>query len=219
VTARHCGAVLFDFGGVMSRSLFEQVPAIEGAYSLPSGALSAWRGPFDPDVDTVWQDMRAGRISERDYWYTRCAELADIAGVAVTVTLLLERLRGDDPNRIIRPSINRLIRDAKQAGRKIGLLTNELELFHGSGITEKLDILRLFDAIVDASKTEILKPDPEAYRMSLQALGSSADDTVFVDDQIKNIDGAIVAGLQTVHFDILDPESSVAETRRLLGLP
>jgi len=202
----------------MSRSLFEQVGTIEQVYDLKAGTLDDWRGPFDPAVDTVWQDMRAGRISERDYWYTRCRELADLTGEAVTVTSLLERLRGDDPNRIIRSSIDRLIHDAKAAGRKVGLLTNALELFHGAGITEALDILRLFDGIVDASKTGILKPDPAAYRQALEAIGAAAAESVFVVVQIKNIDGGRAAGLQTVHFDILNPAASVAETRRLLGL-
>ena len=202
----------------MSRSLFEQIGDVEQAYGLAAETLREWRGPFDSAVDTVWQDMRAGRISERDYWYTRCAELADRTGEAVTVTSLLERLRGDEPNRIIRPSVDRLIRDAKAAGRAVGLLTNELELFHGTGITEALSILRLFDGIVDASKTGILKPDPAAYRQALEAIDAEPQETVFVDDQIKNIDGGRAAGLQTVHFDILNPAASIAETRRLLGL-
>lgn len=202
----------------MSRSLFEQVSDIEKAYRLSPGTLGDWRGPFDPAVDTVWQDMRGGRISERDYWYTRCRDLADLTGEAVTVTALLGRLSGTDPNRIIRPSIDTLIRDAKAAGRKVGLLTNELELFHGAGITDALDILRLFDGIVDASKTGILKPDPAAYRQALDAMAATAAETVFVDDQIKNIDGGRAAGLQTVHFDIQNPATSVAETARLLGL-
>jgi len=213
-----CTAVLFDFGGVMSRSLFEQVDEIERSYGLASGALGTWRGPFDPAADMVWQDMLDGRISEREYWYTRCAELGDLTAETVTVTSLLERLRGDDPDRIIRSSINTLIHGAKAAGRKIGLLTNELELFHGAGITEALSILRLFDGIVDASKTGVLKPDPVAYRQALDAVGATASETVFVDDQIKNIDGGRAAGLQTVHFDILNPAASVAETTRLLGV-
>lgn len=202
----------------MSRSLFEQVGDIERAYGLIPDTLSDWRGPFDPAVDSVWRDMRAGRISERDYWYTRCQELSDLTADTVTVTSLLERLRGDDPNRIIRPDVGRLIRDAQATGRKIGLLTNELELFHGAGITDALDILRLFDGIVDASKTGILKPDPTAYRQALESIGTVAAETVFVDDQIKNIDGGRAAGLQTVHFDIIDPAASIAETRRLLGI-
>jgi putative hydrolase of the HAD superfamily len=42
---------------------------------------------------------------------------------------------------------------------------------------------------------------------------------VFVDDQRTNIRGAETLGITSVWFDVADPDTSFAETRKLLGLP
>ncbi|HSG55987.1 MAG TPA: hypothetical protein VLA45_11055, partial [Paracoccaceae bacterium] len=68
-------ALILDFGGVISRTMFETHDLTEAALGLPPGTLT-WRGPFDPDGDPLWQDMQADRISERDYWRLRTAEAA-----------------------------------------------------------------------------------------------------------------------------------------------
>ena len=46
-------ALILDFGGVISRTLFETHDQTEAALGLPSGTLT-WRGPFDPDSDPLW---------------------------------------------------------------------------------------------------------------------------------------------------------------------
>jgi len=45
------------------------------------------------------------------------------------------------------------------------------------------------DALVDATHTGILKPDPRAYRLALEALDISAERILFVDDQLRNVEG------------------------------
>ena len=41
---------------------------------------------------------------------------------------------------------------------------------------------------------------------------------VFVDDQWRNIEGAVRCGLQTVHFDVRDPAASYDKALQLLGV-
>ena len=45
-------ALILDFGGVISRTLFETHDLTEAALGLPSGTLT-WRGPFDPATDPL----------------------------------------------------------------------------------------------------------------------------------------------------------------------
>ncbi|TJX34357.1 MAG: HAD family phosphatase, partial [Mesorhizobium sp.] len=71
--------------------------------------------------------------------------------------------------------------------------------------------LDLFDVIVDATHTGILKPDPRAYAFVTEALGLPAAACVFVDDQQRNVDGGRAAGMRTVHFDVSRPVHSYAE--------
>ena len=74
------------------------------------------------------------------------------------------------------------------------------------------------DVIVDATYTKILKPDPRAYEQVLAELGLAHADCVFVDDQKKNIEGAVAIGLPHVHFDVTRPAESYAQALNMLGL-
>ena len=47
-------ALVLDFGGVISRTLFETHSLTEHALGLPAGTLT-WRGPFDPESDPLWR--------------------------------------------------------------------------------------------------------------------------------------------------------------------
>ena len=67
-------ALVLDFGGVISRTLFETHALSEQALGLPPGTLN-WQGPFDPAGDTLWRRMQADEISERDYWMARTREV------------------------------------------------------------------------------------------------------------------------------------------------
>ena len=40
---------MLDFGGVISKSTFENLERIERGFGLDAGTLN-WRGPFDPDT-------------------------------------------------------------------------------------------------------------------------------------------------------------------------
>lgn len=210
--------LILDFGGVVSKTLFETHPVTEAALGLPPGTL-AWRGPFDPDGDPLWQEMQADRISERDYWTIRTAETGRLLGEDWTeIKCFVRRARGAEPQAAIRPEAERAVRIARRAGARLAILSNELDLFYGAEFRHKVPLLALFDAIVDASHSGILKPDPRAYRAALDALALEAADCVFVDDQARNIDGAAGVGLRCVPFDVRQPERSFAEAPAHLGL-
>ena len=72
--------------------------------------------------------------------------------------------------------------------------------------------------MVDATYTQILKPDPRAYALCVEQLGVPAHHCVFVDDQLRNVEGGRRAGLQVVHFDVMQPQASYDHATALLGL-
>ncbi len=211
-------ALILDFGGVISRTLFETHDLTEAALGLPPGTLT-WRGPFDPASDPLWQDMQADRISERDYWRQRTADVARLAGQDWSdMADFVRAARGADPDAVIRPEFRDCIAAAQAAGIRLAILSNELDLFYGADFREKLPFLAQFEVIVDATYTGILKPDPAAYRLCLDQLSLPAASCVFVDDQARNIAGAQAVGLQTVHFDVAQPAHSYDQALHLLGL-
>ena len=211
-------ALVLDFGGVVTRTLFETHALTEQALGLEPGTLD-WRGPFEPESDALWRSMQADEISERDYWKTRTREVGQLVGEDwQDMSTFVQRARGADPQAVVRPEAERAIRIAHTAGIKLAVLSNELDLFYGKSFRERLPLLALFETIVDATYTKILKPDTRAYAMVGEALQLPLNACVFVDDQKRNVDGAVAAGMPTVHFDVARPAQSYAEALGHFGL-
>ena len=131
---------------------------------------------------------------------------------------LVQRARGAEPDRIVRPETAALVREAQAAGIRLAILSNELDLFYGRSLRERLPMMQAFERIDDATYTGLLKPDPQAYLGCLQALGLSPDQAVFVDDQARNVEGARRLGIPTVAFDVTRPEASCEVARQLLQI-
>lgn len=211
-------ALVLDFGGVISRTLFETHALSEKALGLAAGTLT-WRGPFDPANDSLWQSMQADQISERDYWMTRTREVGRLVGEDWSrMESFVTRARGADPAAVLRPEAIAAVERVHAAGLRLAILSNELDLFYGADFRRKLPLLDRFELIVDATHTGILKPDLRAYAAITEGLGLSAGACVFVDDQARNVAGAAAAGMQTVAFDVTQPAASYAQALRLLGI-
>jgi len=212
-------ALVLDFGGVISRTLFETHGLSEQALGLAPGTLT-WRGPFDVANDPLWRDMQADKISERDYWMARTREVGHLVGEDWDrMETFVQRARGADVQAVIRPEAVAAIRAARAAGRRLAILSNELDLFYGADFRSRLPLLDLFEVVVDATHTKILKPDPRAYALCIDQLGLPAHDCVFVDDQLRNVEGARRVGMQVVHFDVMQPQASYGRALALLGPP
>jgi len=211
-------ALVLDFGGVVSKTLFETHHLTETALGLAPDTLN-WFGPFGPETDPLWASMQHGEISERDYWLTRSREVGHLVGEDWRdMATFVKRARGADPEAVIRPEADRAIRIVADAGFRLAILSNELDLFYGPEFRQKVPLLDRFQVIVDATHTKILKPDPRAYQMILDALSLESELCVFVDDQHRNIVGAQACGLQTVLFNVRDPGTSYVEALRPFGL-
>jgi len=212
-------ALLLDFGAVISTSLFECHRETEQLLGLRPGSLT-WLGPIDPSTDALWRSMLRGEITERDYWATRASELGAAIGEPHWDTrTMLSRVRHNDPNHTVRPRIARLIAASRAAGLRVGILSNELELFYGSHFLSRMAVLRDLDAVVDATHTGILKPDPRAYEAAAEALAHAPERILFVDDQFRNIAGAVSVGMQVQYFDLRDVNGSIAAIAARLRLP
>jgi len=211
-------ALILDFGGVISRTLFETHHETEAALGLAPGTLT-WRGPFDQASDPLWRAMQASEISERDYWRHRTAEVATLVGATWRdMAEFVRAARRGDPERVLRPEACHAIDAAVRAGKRIAILSNELDLFYGAEFRQQLPFLSAVDVIHDGTYTGVLKPEAQAYLSCLQSLGLEARQCVFVDDQQRNIDGARVVGLQAIRFDVRDPSGSFARALSQLGI-
>ena len=211
-------ALILDFGGVVTRTLFETHDVTERALGLAPGILN-WRGPFDPSTDPLWVSMQNREITERDYWMARTRQTGALLGEDWTdMKTFVQRARGAEAELVLRPEARDAILRAKAAGFRIAILSNELDLFYGVEFRKRFPLIELFDVIVDATYTKILKPDPRAYEQVIAEVGLPREACVFVDDQLKNIEGAEAIGLPHVHFDVTRPADGFARALSMLGL-
>ena len=68
-------------------------------------------------------------------------------------------------------------------------------------LRDRFRVSQLFDAIILSATIRVMKPDPRAYEAVLTALGLRAEETVFVDDLLENIDAAQKLGMHGIHFE------------------
>jgi putative hydrolase of the HAD superfamily len=164
-----------------------------------------------PETDPLWQAMQRDELTEREYWAIRARELGTVLGdPSWDTTIMLQRVRQGRPQEVVRPEVRALLTEARARGLRLGILSNEMELFYGQEYLLQMDVLHFFDAIVDATHTHILKPDSRAYQLAVGKLQVPAADVLFVDDQFRNITGALRAGLQVHYFDLRDIAGNIA---------
>ncbi len=92
----------------------------------------------------------------------------------------------------------KLIKDLKQ-NHKIGICSNsESKFLHTILRVNKLT--DLFDSIVVSSEYGVTKPDAMIYKFALEQLSASPQETIFIDDNPENVQGAEQVGIKSILF-------------------
>ncbi len=65
---------------------------------------------------------------------------------------------------------------------------------------DNFDFLHWFDGIVVSGVEKSRKPFPEFYRILFDRYQINPAQAIFIDDNIKNVEGALKVGLPTIHF-------------------
>lgn len=206
----HPRPLLLDFGGVVLKTPFELKTHPEKVL----GPLN-WGGPFDPTNDFEWTEYQAGRCTEREFWAARAASYGH------TTASFMELFYLPAGDHLVRNAMVDLIDQQHSASGLVGLLTNDLQAFHGPEWMKAISVLSRFDFIVDGSITGVLKPDKRAYQFAINKFSQlpgfgDATDIVFVDDQRVNFAGANELGIETIWFDPTNVADSIARTTSAL---
>ena len=98
------------------------------------------------------------------------------------------------------PETVELLRELRDGGKhRLLALTNwSAETFPVA--LQRYDFLHWFEGIVVSGDEKIRKPFPEIYQTLLSRFKVDPADAVFIDDAIKNVQGAENAGIRGVHF-------------------
>ena len=209
--------LLLDVGGVLIRTPFELLDSTERRVGLAPGALGS-RGLFAAEPDEAFARVASGELTERAYWEQRAEDASPLLGTAPDTRSLMQALFDHPPAEIVRPDAAALLADARAAGLRTGLLTNDLYDFHGDDWVAGIPVFHTVDVLVDVSQHGVLKPDPRAYRLGIEAMGLEAEELLFLDDQPVNAAAARTAGLAVIQIDVTAPGEGFAKARAALGM-
>lgn len=92
------------------------------------------------------------------------------------------------------------IEDLKTRGYRVLFLSNYSEHVRKRS-AHALDFLPHLEGGVFSYEVHCIKPEPEIYRILLEKYELKAEESVFVDDNGKNIQTARELGFRTVHFE------------------
>jgi len=87
---------------------------------------------------------------------------------------------------------------------KLGLISNTNQL-HTSHLMRKYKFFRDFDRMWLSHQIGIRKPDRRIYELALSHFSVPAEQSVFIDDVEKNVQGATRVGMKGIHFKGFKP--------------
>lgn len=91
------------------------------------------------------------------------------------------------------------IRELKAKGYRVYYLSNFSEKAYVE-CADALDFLPYTDGGILSYRDKVTKPDEEIYRLLLSRYSLKAEESVFLDDTMKNVEGAKAVGMHAVCF-------------------
>jgi epoxide hydrolase-like predicted phosphatase len=97
---------------------------------------------------------------------------------------------------------------------KTGLISNAWSGLRAYLVEKKFD--DAFDSLVISAEAGMMKPKAEIYQLALEKLNVRAEEALFVDDFIENVEGARAVGMSAIHFK--DPQQAIVEVKKHLKI-
>lgn len=201
--------VVWDMGGIFRRYFTQPMVEIGVERGWPLERLPL--GPTGPFDDPHYRAMSEGLLDEPGYLRLVIESLAS-EGIEFDPTSDLDWLKEE------RAEVWEAIRLIAASPTSQVILTNDATRWMGERWWETWEHASLFDDIIDVATLHRRKPLPEPYLEVLARTGFAAGDCVFVDDMPVNCRGAEAVGMQSIWFDITDPNGAIDRLLSMLGL-
>ena len=141
----------------------------------------------------LWLDFNRGDFSEAE---TKLEYQRQLGLDASTVESLFANLR---KSLTLVLGTAELLKDVKKAGYKTYALTdNVVEIVQY--LQERYTFWEDFLGAIVSAEVRCLKPEAEIYNHLLNTYNLKAEESVFIDDVLANVDGAKKLGFSAIHF-------------------
>ena len=181
-------AIVFDMGGVLIKTVDRSFrTALASQFGMTYEQLES----LVYASDSANQAM-VGEISENEHFIN---VLDQLGNPEFGIRNFQEAFWGGDD---IDNELVSLISILKQQF-KLGLLSNAMDSTR-FWLTEKYNLLRFFDVSIFSGEVKMAKPGFEIYQLILDQLEVKAQESIFIDDFIENIEAANHLGITTIHY-------------------
>lgn len=205
-------AVLFDFGGVVTTSPFDNFAAYEREADLPEGLIRRINAT-DPDSN-AWARLERNEV-DRDGFVELFEAEAAALGHSVDARRVLDCLKTQ-----LRPEMVAVVRGLRPR-YKTAILTNNLSAHDSDpddGLTPTGDMGAVtadVDALVESSVVGCRKPEVRFYEIACELLGVEPAACVFLDDLGINCKPARAMGMTTIK--VTSGAQAISDLEAVLG--
>jgi len=197
-------AVIFDIGGVLVRTE-DHRPRQDLAHRFGMQAAALENLVFNGDAGHAAQ---RGEVTAAAHW-------TGIAGKLGVPPAEIQSFRDDFfAGDVLDEQLLAFARGLRPALRT-GIITNAFDDVRNSlhkdfGFSLESD----FDHVVVSAEEGLMKPDPRIYQKALSLCKVEPGEALFVDDFLRNVEGARSSGMHAVHFR--DREKAIREIQTYL---
>ena len=204
-------AVFWDFGGVITSSPFESFNRFEANNRLPENFLRTVNST-NPD-NNAWAKLEKTEVGIEEF-SDLFLEESKALGHPVPGKEVIALLKGE-----VRPEMINALNIIK--GKMIqACLTNNIQAmdkeFVGnvSASGKHNEIMELFDFVIESSKENVRKPDPEFYFLACRRANIEPTEAIFLDDLGINLKPARELGMTTIK--VIEVDSALKELESYL---
>lgn len=200
-------AVLFDFGGVVTTSPFDNFARLEAELGIPKDTIRTINAT---NGDTnAWAHYERSEVDAAGFCELFEAEARAI-GHEIDGMAVLECIKTE-----VRPFMIEALRRVSERF-KTAMLTNNFKAGDDPGSGGHGEAKQYFDVIIESAKVGVRKPTPRFYELACEALDVTPAECVFLDDLGINLKPARAMGMTTIK--VVDPRVALAELGKATGL-
>ncbi len=188
---------IFDMGGVVTTNASE-------ARGRPAAALGVTQEEMDNATGDLFDQLTVGKISVKEFWKT----VGDRLG---------KKIDTDYFHLFFHPVLNegtkKIILALRKKSFRVVCGTNTIESHYLNHITR--GDYAFFDQTYASQMMGVKKPDPQFWKMILDAEKCTPSDAFFTDDLEANVQAAAALGIHAVQFtDAKDLRRAIKEFLR-----
>jgi putative hydrolase of the HAD superfamily len=185
------GALLIDFGGVLTSDVGDAFDTYARTAGLPDGALPTLLRE-DSAANSMFVGFEVGRVSQAEFEPAFAERLTARFGVEVEAEGLVRGLTA-----ALSPDLEMIavLRRIRAAGVPVAIVSNSF----GMEAYDGYELEAIADLVVISAELGVRKPSRRIYRHAAAALAVDTASCLFVDDLELNLAGAKRLGMAVLH--------------------